>query len=85
MTSITDRDQGFGFGAGLTTVINCDLGAIAQLPVALGASPCPAAQFRPQRGQPLVDHDFASSLRSPDNRPQNGGSMGWRCVISPRI
>ena len=76
VTSITGRDQGFGFGAGLTAMINCDLGAIAQLPLALGASPCPAAQFRPQRGQPLVDHDFASALRAPDNRPENGGQYG---------
>ena len=76
ITSVTDNDQGFGFGQPLTTFINCDLGAIPQLPAALGGSACPASQITPLPSQAAFDPDFASVLRGPDNTPEDGGQYG---------
>ena len=70
------RDRGFGFGQPLTTLINCDLGAIPQLPMQLGGSACPASQGSPQRAQPAFDRDFASVLRGPDRAPRDSGQWG---------
>lgn len=76
ITYITEQDLGDGFGQPLTSFINCDLGAIAQLPAALGGSPCPASQGTPQRGQLAFDPDFASVLRGPDRTPDAAGQWG---------
>ena len=75
VTQITPNDAGFGFG-NLTHFINCDLGAIDQLPAVLGGVPCPASQTMPQRGQLEFDPDFASVLRSPDATPDDSGQWG---------
>ncbi len=76
ITSVTRNDQGDGFGQPLTTFINCDLGAIPQLPAALGGSPCPASQQQPLPAQAAFDPDFASVLRGPDGTPEDGGQYG---------
>ena len=68
-------DQGFGFGD-LTPFINCDLGAIAELPATLGGSPCPASQSAPLPEQSAFDPDFASVLRGPDRTPEDSGQWG---------
>ena len=70
----TDTDLGGGFGS-LTTFINCDLGAITQLPAILGGAPCPAS-LRPQRGQPVFDPNFASVRRGADRAPDDSGQWG---------
>ncbi|MXX15970.1 MAG: DUF1302 domain-containing protein, partial [Gammaproteobacteria bacterium] len=76
ISSVTDSDEGFGFGQPLTTFINCDLGAIPQLPAALGGTPCPASQLAPLPAQAAFDPDFASVLRGPDGTPEDGGQYG---------
>ncbi len=70
------RDRGFGFGQPLTTLINCDFGAIPQLPAALGGIACPASQVMPQRVQVAFDSDFASVLRGSDRTPDAEGQWG---------
>ena len=70
------RDRGFGFGQPLTTLINCDLGAIPQLPAALNGGACPASQAMPQRAQVAFDPDFASVLRRSDLTPDAEGQWG---------
>ena len=76
ISSVTESDEGFGFGQPLTTFINCDLGAIPQLPAALGGTPCPASQLAPLPAQAAFDPDFASVLRGPDGTPEDGGQYG---------
>lgn len=76
VTQITENDEGFGFG-GLTPFINCDLGAIAQIPTALGPLTCPAFGTAPPRAQPAFDPDFASVLRGPDRTPADSGQWGF--------
>ncbi|MXX22578.1 MAG: DUF1302 domain-containing protein [Rhodospirillales bacterium] len=76
ITSVTENDEGFGFGQPLTTFINCDLGAIAQLPATVGGGACPASQLAPLPPQAAFDPDFASVLRGPDGTPEDGGQYG---------
>ena len=76
ITSVSPTDEGLGFGQPLTTLINCDLGAIPQLPAALGGAACPAFQVAPQRPQVAFDADFASVLRGPDRTPDAEGQWG---------
>ncbi len=76
ISDVTASDEGFGFPQPLTITINCDLGAIPQLPAALGGTPCPASQLAPLPAQAAFDPDFASVLRGPDGTPEDGGQYG---------